>query len=138
MWIFLFFSKKIASSTMLEFWIKTPINKKNPSLLILTNIKLKFEECILNLIWKWCTKDPKKTCHLIFMNFGVKNVIVKTTQKRKLWCLNAIISWIPWNDRVYFLRLMSNKAIQRSYICFLKFSYFAFWRKLFLQLCQIL
>jgi hypothetical protein len=25
-----------------------------------TNMELRFEPCVLNLIWKWCAKDQKK------------------------------------------------------------------------------
>jgi hypothetical protein len=36
-------------------------------------MELRFEPCVLNLIWKWGAKDPKKReDHLIFINFGVK------------------------------------------------------------------
>ena len=87
---FIFFSKKFTSSIVLEFWIKTLVNKKNSSLLILTNIELRFEQCILNLIWKWCAKDPqKREYHLIFMNFKVKKFTIKTTQKNDfdVWML---------------------------------------------------
>jgi hypothetical protein len=39
---------------------------------------------VLNLIWKRCAKDPKKTKdHLIFNNFGVKNFTIRNTQKEK-------------------------------------------------------
>jgi hypothetical protein len=37
---------------MLKFGVKTPVQKKNSSSLILTNLELKFEACMLNLIWK--------------------------------------------------------------------------------------
>jgi hypothetical protein len=46
-------------------------------------MELKFEACMLNLIWKWGAKDPqKREEHLIFINFGVKKFIVKNTQKK--------------------------------------------------------
>jgi hypothetical protein len=46
---------------------------------------LKFEACMLNLIWKWGAKDPKKReDHLIFINFGVKKFTLKITQEKKL------------------------------------------------------
>jgi hypothetical protein len=65
--------------------IKTPINKNNSSSLILTNLKLKFEAYMLNLIWKRCAKDPKKgENHLIFINFGVKKFTLKNTPKKTL------------------------------------------------------
>jgi hypothetical protein len=52
----------------LKFGVKTPVNKNNSSSLILTNLELKFEACMLNLIWKWGAKDPKKReDHLIFI-----------------------------------------------------------------------
>jgi hypothetical protein len=57
-------------------------NKKNFSSLIITNMELKFEPCILNLIWKRGAKGPKKKeDYLIFLNFGVQKFIVKNTQK---------------------------------------------------------
>jgi hypothetical protein len=37
---------------MLKFGVKTPVNKNNSSSLILTNLKLRFEPYMLNLIWK--------------------------------------------------------------------------------------
>jgi hypothetical protein len=50
MWSLSFFSRNSTSSTMLEFWVKTPINKKNSNSSLLTNLKLGFEPCLLNLI----------------------------------------------------------------------------------------
>jgi hypothetical protein len=47
-------------------------------------MELRFEPCVLNLIWKWGAKDPQKIeDHLIFVNFGVKRFRVKNTQKNK-------------------------------------------------------
>jgi hypothetical protein len=37
-----------------------PVNKKNFSSLIITNMELRFELCVLNLIWKLGAKEPKK------------------------------------------------------------------------------
>jgi hypothetical protein len=37
---------------VLKIGVKTPINKNNSSSLILTNLELQFEACMLNLIWK--------------------------------------------------------------------------------------
>jgi hypothetical protein len=37
---------------VLKFGVKTPFNKINSSSLILTNLELKFDACMLNLIWK--------------------------------------------------------------------------------------
>jgi hypothetical protein len=69
---------------VLKFGVKTPINKNNSSSLILTNLELRFEACMLNLIWKWGAKDPKKReDHLIFINFGVKKFTLKNTPKKK-------------------------------------------------------
>jgi hypothetical protein len=90
---FWFFPRIFTRSIVLKFGVKTPVNKKNSSSPILTNLELKFEVCMLNLIWKWGAKDPKKReDHLIFINFGVKKFTLKTPQKKKLWCLNVIIS----------------------------------------------
>jgi hypothetical protein len=36
----------------LKFGVKTPVNKYNSRSLIITNLELKFEACMLNLIWK--------------------------------------------------------------------------------------
>jgi hypothetical protein len=45
-------------------------------------MELRFEPCVLNLIWKWGAKDPKKReDHLIFISFEVKKFILKNTQK---------------------------------------------------------
>jgi hypothetical protein len=57
---FWIFKRNFTSSTVLEFRVKTPINKKNFSSLMLANIELRFEHCVPNLIWKWCAKDPKR------------------------------------------------------------------------------
>jgi hypothetical protein len=76
---------------MLKFWVKTLVKKKNSSLLIITNMELRFEPCVLNLIWKWGEKDPKKReDYLIFINFGIKKFTLKNTQKKKnfdVWML---------------------------------------------------
>jgi hypothetical protein len=77
------FSRIFTRSIVLKFGVKTPINKKNSSSLILTNLELKFEACMLNLIWKWGAKDPKKRKdHLIFINFGVKKFRQKKLPKK--------------------------------------------------------
>jgi hypothetical protein len=69
---------------VLNFGVKTFVNKNNSSSLILTNLDLKFEACMLNLIWKGDAKDPKiKEDHLIFINFGVKKFTLKNTKKKK-------------------------------------------------------
>jgi hypothetical protein len=55
-----------------------PIKKNNSSSLIITNMEVRFEPCMLNLIWKWGAKDPKKKDdHLILSNFGIKKFTVK-------------------------------------------------------------
>ena len=47
-------------------------------------MELKFEPYVLNLIWKYGAKDPKKRKdHLIFINFGVKKFTVKNIQKKQ-------------------------------------------------------
>jgi hypothetical protein len=59
----------------LKFGVKTLVNKNNSSSLIFTNLELKFEAYMLNLIWKSSAKDPKKReDYLIFINFGVKTL----------------------------------------------------------------
>jgi hypothetical protein len=48
-------------------------------------MELRFEPCMLNLIWERCTKEPRKReDHLIFINFRVKKFIVKKSQKYKI------------------------------------------------------
>jgi hypothetical protein len=47
---FLIFPRIFTRSTVLKFGIKTPVNKTNSSSLILTNLELEFEVCMLNLI----------------------------------------------------------------------------------------
>jgi hypothetical protein len=69
---------------VLKFVVKTPINKNNSSSLILTNLELKFEAYMLNLIWKRGAIDPKKRKdHLIFINFGVKKFTLKNNPPKK-------------------------------------------------------
>jgi hypothetical protein len=47
-------------------------------------MEFRFEPCVLNLIWKWGAKDPKKReDHLIFINFGIKKFTLKNTQKKQ-------------------------------------------------------
>jgi hypothetical protein len=46
-------------------------------------MELRFEPCVLNLIWKRCKRPKKKEDHLIFINFGVKKFIVKNTPENK-------------------------------------------------------
>jgi hypothetical protein len=80
---FLIFSRILTRSIVLKFGIKTPVNNNNSSSLMLTNLELNFEACMLNLIWKWGAKDPKKReDHLIFINFGVKKFTLKNTPKK--------------------------------------------------------
>jgi hypothetical protein len=45
-----FFSRNCTRSIVLKFWVKTPVNKKNSSSLIIANMELRFEPCVLNLI----------------------------------------------------------------------------------------
>jgi hypothetical protein len=69
---------------VLKFGVKTLVNKNNSSSLKLVNLELKFEACMLNLIWKRGAKDPKKReDHLIFIYFGVKKFTLKYTPKKK-------------------------------------------------------
>jgi hypothetical protein len=78
-----------------EVWRQDPHQQRNnSSSLILTNLELKFQPYMLNLIWKWGAKDPKKKKnHLIFINFGIKKFTLKNTpKKKKLWRLNVRIS----------------------------------------------
>jgi hypothetical protein len=80
---FLIFFKKFYKVHRIEIFSQDPVNKKNFSSLMITNLELRFELCVLNLIWKRDAKDPKKReDHLIIMNFGVKKFIVKNIQKK--------------------------------------------------------
>jgi hypothetical protein len=48
-------------------------------------MELRFELRVLNLIQKWCAKDPKRReDYVIFMNFGGKRFTVRNTQKKRL------------------------------------------------------
>jgi hypothetical protein len=47
-------------------------------------MELRFEPCVLNLIWKWGEKDLKeREDHLIFINFEVKKFTLKKHPKKK-------------------------------------------------------
>jgi hypothetical protein len=48
---FLIFFKKFYKVHSVEV-LKTLVNKKNSSSLVITNMELRFEPCVLNLIWK--------------------------------------------------------------------------------------
>jgi helix-turn-helix protein len=51
---------------------------------MITNMELRFEQCVPNLIWKNEAEDPKKRKdHLVFINFGVKKLTVIKTQEKK-------------------------------------------------------
>jgi hypothetical protein len=81
---FLIFFKSFYKVHSVEVWSQDPVNKNNSSSLIHTNLELKFEACMLNFIWKWGAKDPKKReDHLIFINFWIKKFTLKNTQKKK-------------------------------------------------------
>jgi hypothetical protein len=81
---FLIFSKKFTRSTMLKFWVMTCFNKKNFSSLIFTNMELRFEPGVLNLIWNWREKNPRKRKdHLILIDFGVKKFTARNTPNKK-------------------------------------------------------
>jgi hypothetical protein len=47
-----FSSRRFANSKILEFWNMIPFHLKNSSPLILTNLGLRIESYIANLIWK--------------------------------------------------------------------------------------
>jgi hypothetical protein len=83
---FLIFSKKFYKVHNVEVLSQDPINKKNFSSLIITNVELRFEPYVFNLIWKLCAKNSKKEKdHLNFIDFGVKKIIVKNTQKKNFY-----------------------------------------------------
>jgi hypothetical protein len=91
MWSFWIFSRIFTRSIVLKFGVKTTVNKKNSNSFILTNLEMKFEACMLYLIWKWGAKDPQnREDHLIFINFGVKKFTLKHTPQKKnfdVWML---------------------------------------------------
>jgi hypothetical protein len=60
MWSFWFFWGNFTRSTMLKFWVKIVVKKNNITSLKITNMELRFELCVLNLIWKWGAKDSHK------------------------------------------------------------------------------
>jgi hypothetical protein len=93
-----FFPRNFTSSTLMEFESR-PLSTKNSNPFIFTNLKVGSEPCVFNLIQKWCVKDPgKKENHLISIDFWNKKVqCLKKLCKKKLWCLNIIMSWILWN-----------------------------------------
>jgi hypothetical protein len=113
---FLVFFKKNYKVRSVEVLSQDRVNKKNFNSLIITIMELKFEACVLNLIWKWGAKEPKKwEDHLIFINFGEKKFIVKVAKKKKnfdVWMLYS-----PRSHRMKssnFLRWIYNKVTLRS------------------------
>jgi hypothetical protein len=105
----------------------------NSTSLILTNLKLRFEPCVFNLIWKWYAKIPKKIeiPSSTFHEHWSEEVHCKKYTMSKfffdVWTLqcNGSRGMKGYN----FLRLMLNKVVQRFYSYFLKFPYFDFSRK---------
>jgi hypothetical protein len=115
-WSFWFFSRNFTRSIVLKFWVKTLFNKKNSSSLIITNMELKFEPCVLNLIWKWGAKKPqKREDRLFFINFGGKKFTLKNTPKKNfdVWMLKLLSS--HGMRSCNFLRLIYNKVTLRSH-----------------------
>jgi hypothetical protein len=116
-WSFWFISRIFTRSIVLKFGVKILVDKNNSRSLILTNLELKFEACMLNLIWKWGAKDPRKD----------KEVRTRKDPQKKNFDIWMLLS--PRSHgmrRCNFWRLMFNKVTSRSYNYFLKFSYF-FW-----------
>jgi hypothetical protein len=75
--------KKFYKVQNLEVLSQDPKNKKIFGSFTFTNMELRFEPCMLNLIWKWCAKDPRKReDHLIFISFGEKKFTVKNIPKK--------------------------------------------------------
>jgi hypothetical protein len=76
---FLIFFKIFYKVHNVEVWSQDPINKNNSSSVILTNLELRFEPCMLNLIWKWGAKDPqKREDQLIFIRLMFNKVISRS------------------------------------------------------------
>jgi hypothetical protein len=126
---FLIFFKKFYKVHNVEVLSNDPINKKNFSSLLITNLVLRFEPCVLNLIWKWVAKDPKKwEDHLIFISLGVKKFKVKNTQKKNLLfeCCNLLDS-MEWGA-VIFWGWFPTRWLQDHIFYLLKFSFFSFLR----------
>jgi hypothetical protein len=113
--VFNIFSRNFTRPTVLKVWIKSLINKKNFSSLIITNMELRHESLVPNLIWKWGAKDPKnpkkREDHLIYINFGVKKFIVKNTQKNKTLMFEWYNLLFPmeWGAAI-LLRFILNKV----------------------------
>jgi hypothetical protein len=57
---FLIFLKKFYKVHSFKVLSQDPINKKNFTSLIITNMELRLEPCVFNLIWKYSAKDLKK------------------------------------------------------------------------------
>jgi hypothetical protein len=103
-WSFWVFSRNFTRSIVLKFWVKTPVNKRNFS-------SLKIQ------IWSWdlshvCStwfrsdaqKTQKKEGPLIFINFGVKKITVKNTQKKKTLmfeCYN-LLDPMEWGAKFFW------------------------------------
>jgi hypothetical protein len=103
--VFDFFPRDFTRSIVLKFWVKILVNKKNYNSLIITNVDFRFEPYVLNFIWKWCAKDPKKRQdRLIFINFGEKKFIVKNTQKIKTLMFESynILAPMEWGALIFW------------------------------------
>ena len=56
---------------------------------------------VLNLIWKWAAKDPKKReDHLIFIDFGVKKFTLRNTQNKQTLMFECYNLLDPMESRV--------------------------------------
>jgi hypothetical protein len=98
--------KKFYKVYSVEVLNKDPIHKKNFNSLIITKMELRFEPCVLNLIWKWGAKDPRKReDHLIFINFGVKKFTGKNIPKKiknlMFECYNILDS-LEWRAEIFW------------------------------------
>jgi hypothetical protein len=67
---------------------------------MITNMELRVELCVLNLILKWSEKySKKKKNQLIFINFGIRSSQWKTPKKEKplmFECYNILdpMEWV--------------------------------------------
>jgi hypothetical protein len=94
-----YFSRNFTSSIVLEFWVKALLTK----LYLTHTYKSKGGIWAMHVQFNLeviCKKKKRKGIPSNFQEFKVKKFIVKNTQEKKRWCLNVIILWIPWNDKL--------------------------------------
>jgi hypothetical protein len=125
-----FLSKKIQVPWCWNFELRL-VKKMNSNTFILTNLKVVFEPCVLNLIWKWFARDTKrKEDHPIFMNFRVKKFYCKKDSKKENFDVWTLLSHGSHGLKgCNFLWIIYKKVVWKFYNYFIKCSYVDFWRK---------